>query len=110
MRSNLSVVSCCVIAGAIVSADTLTRKLADAFEKKIVLVQRQSETPSKTARSTSFTQDELNAYLKYKATSLLPTGLTEPVLVSGRSVSQFGQSLIIGRTSRRLTLACHPKC
>ena len=82
MRSNLSVVACCVIAGAMVSAaDTVNRKLADAFEKKIVLVQRQSETPSKTARSTSFTQDELNSYLKYKATSLLPTGLTEPVLV-----------------------------
>ena len=82
MRSNLSLVACCVAAGAMLSAaETLTRKLADAFEKKIVLVQRQSETPSKTSRSTTFSQDELNAYLKFKATGLLPTGLTEPSMI-----------------------------
>jgi hypothetical protein len=93
MRSNLSLVACCVIAGATLSAETLSRKLGDAFEKKIVLVQRQSETPSKTARSTSFSQDELNSYLKFKATGLLPTGLTEPAMtlfaddrVTGRAV------------------------
>lgn len=75
----MSLVACCVIVGAMLSAaETLSRKLGDAFQKKIVLVQRQSETPSKTARSTSFSQDELNSYLKFKATGLLPTGLTEP--------------------------------
>lgn len=94
MRSNMSLVACCVIAGAMLSAaETLTRKLGDAFEKKIVLVQRQSETASKTPRSTSFSQDELNSYLKFKATGLLPTGLTEPAMtlfdndrVTGRAV------------------------
>ena len=78
MRSTISFVACCVIAGAVLSAETLSRKLGEAFEKKIVLVQRQSETPSRIARSTSFSQDELNSYLKFKATGLLPTGLTEP--------------------------------
>ena len=81
MRSNMSLVACCVAAGAIVSAaETLTRKLGDAFEKKIILVQRQSETPSKTTLSTPFAQDELNSYLKFNATGLLPTGLTEPFM------------------------------
>lgn len=93
MRSYVSLVACCVIVGAVLSAETVSRKLAEAFEKKIVLVQRQSETPSKTARSTSFSQDELNSYLKFKATGLLPTGLTEPAItlfdndrVTGRAV------------------------
>lgn len=93
MRPSVPLVACCVIAGAVLSAETLSRKLAEAFEKKIVLVQRQSETPSKTARSTSFSQDELNSYLKFKATGLLPTGLTEPAItlfdndrVTGRAV------------------------
>jgi hypothetical protein len=81
MRSNILLVVCCVAAGGMLSAaETLTRKLGDAFEKKIVLVQRQSETPSKTTRSTSFSEDELNSYLKFKATGLLPTGLTEPFM------------------------------
>jgi len=75
----MSLVACGVIAGTMLSAaEPLSRKLGDAFEKKIVLVQRQSETASKAARSTSFSQDELNSYLKFKAASLLPTGLTEP--------------------------------
>jgi hypothetical protein len=81
MHWNMSLVACCVAAGAMLSAaETLTRKLGDAFEQKIILVQRQSETPSKTQRSTSFTEAELNSYLKFKATPLLPTGLTQPFM------------------------------
>ena len=91
MRSNISLVACCVIAGATLSAaETLTRKLGDAFGKKIVLVQRQSETSSKTQRSTAFSQDELNSYLKFKATGLLPSGLTEP------SMRLFDNDRVIG--------------
>jgi hypothetical protein len=91
MRSTTSLVTCCVIAGALLSAaDALTLKLADAFEKKIVLVQKQSETSSKTARSTSFSQPELNSYLKFKATDLLPTGLTEP------SITLIGKGRVTG--------------
>lgn len=88
----MSLVACCVVAGAmLLAAETLTRKLGDAFEKKIVLVQRQSETPSKTARSTSFSEAELNSYLKFKAAGLLPTGLTEP------SMTLFDNDRAIGR-------------
>jgi len=85
-----------LIVAALVSvstADVLTPQLADAFEKKIVLVQKLAgETSSKT-RATSFTQPETNSYLKYKAGALLPTGLTQPELtiigggkVSGRAI------------------------
>jgi len=92
MRSNTSLIACCVIAAATLSAaETLSRKLGDAFEQKIILVQRQSETASKTTRSTSFSQDELNSYLKFKATGLLPSGLTEP------SMTLFDNDRVIGR-------------
>jgi hypothetical protein len=67
----------------------LSPQLADAFEKKIVLVQKQSEQKSSKARLTSFTQAETNSYLKYKAGSLLPVGLTQPELtmIGGGKVS-----------------------
>ncbi len=92
MRSTASLVACCVIAGAVLSAaDALTPTLAAVFEKKIVLVQKQSETSSKTARSTSTSQPELNSYLKFKATGLLPTGLTEP------SMTLIGKGRVTGR-------------
>ena len=58
----------------------LTPQLADAFEKKIVLVQTQAEKKSPKDRPTTFTQAETNSYLKFKAGSLLPTGLTQPEL------------------------------
>lgn len=69
--------------------DVLTPKLADAFEKKIVLVQRQADQKSAKDRPTSFTQAETNSYLKFKAGDLLPVGLTQPdiTMIGGGKVS-----------------------
>jgi len=81
MRSTSSVVAACVIAGALVSAaGAVTPQLADAFAKKIVIVQEHANGGARERRATSFTEAETNSYLKYQAGSLLPTGLTEPVL------------------------------
>jgi hypothetical protein len=73
--------------------DVLTPQLADAFEKKIVLVQNHANQQSSKPRATTFSQAETNSYLKYKAGDLLPTGLTQPELtiigagkVSGRAI------------------------
>ena len=81
-----------LLAGAM-SADVLTPQLADAFEKKIVLVQANAEQKSSKPRSTAFTQTETNSYLKFKAGDLLPVGLTQPELtiigggkVAGRAI------------------------
>ena len=68
-----------LIGGAVTAAANLTPQLADAFEKKVQLVQKNADEGPKPL-STSFTETETNSYLKYKAGSLLPTGLTEPVL------------------------------
>jgi hypothetical protein len=94
MRWTTSLLATLAIAGSLVTAaDVLTPQLADAFEKKIVLVQKQAEQKSPKPRSTGFTQAETNSYLKYKAGDLLPTGLTQPELtivgegrVTGRAV------------------------
>lgn len=75
------------------AADVLTVRLAEAFEKKIVLVQQQAEHKASKDRPTGFTQAETNSYLKFKAGDLLPVGLTQPEItmigngrVSGKAV------------------------
>ena len=74
--------------------DVLTPQLADAFEKKIVLVQTQAEQKSSKDRPTTFTQAETNSYLKFKAGDLLPTGLTQPVLTMVGSGKVAGQAVV----------------
>lgn len=71
----------------------LSPQLASTFEKKIILVQSQSEQKSSKDRATTFTQAETNSYLKFRAGDLLPTGLMQPELtmigagrVSGKAI------------------------
>jgi len=88
----ISLLAALVLAGS-TAADVLTPQLADAFEKKIVLVQKIADQDSGKPRATAFSQAETNSYLKYKAGDLLPTGLMQPELtiigegrVSGKAV------------------------
>lgn len=80
-----------VIAGSAVSAAALSKQLSDAFARKIVLVQKISEEKSAKDRTTTFTQDETNSYLKFGAGSLLPTGLTQP------EITMRGQGKVSGK-------------
>ena len=78
--------------GRLVStAEVLTPQLADAFAKKVVLVQGQAEQKSSKDRPTTFTQAETNSYLKYLAGDLLPVGLTQPEL------TMIGQGKVSGK-------------
>jgi len=78
--------------GLLVStAEVLTPQLADAFAKKVVLVQGQAEQKSSKDRPTTFTQAETNSYLKYLAGDLLPVGLTQPEL------TMIGQGKVSGK-------------
>jgi hypothetical protein len=94
MRWTTSLLASLAIAGSLATAaDVLTPQLADAFEKKIVLVQKMAGETSAKPRPTTFTQAETNSYLKYKAGDLLPVGLTQPELtmmgagkVSGKAI------------------------
>ena len=81
------------VPATLVAALPLTAQLADSFDTKIVAVQANAETTSKTPRPTPFSEDETNSYLKFRSGPLLPTGLTEPVItlhgegrVTGRAV------------------------
>ncbi|HEX8031574.1 MAG TPA: hypothetical protein VF491_24065 [Vicinamibacterales bacterium] len=81
MRGSTSLLSVFAVAGAVMSAaETLTPQLADAFAKKIVLVQKMADEKASHDRATAFTQDETNSYLKFQAGELLPVGLTQPEL------------------------------
>jgi hypothetical protein len=89
---GISLLAALAIAGS-TAADVLTPQLANAFEKKIVLVQKIADQDSGKPRATAFSQAETNSYLKYKAGDLLPTGLMQPELtiigegrVSGKAV------------------------
>jgi hypothetical protein len=75
----------------LLAADVLTPQLADAFSKKIVLVQKNAEQKAAKERVTTFTQSETNSYLKFQAGDLLPTGLTQPEL------TMIGQGKVSGK-------------
>jgi hypothetical protein len=75
----------------LLTADTLTPQLADAFAKKIVLVQKQAEKKAPKDRPTAFSQSETNSYLKFQAGDLLPTGLTQP------TITMIGQGKVAGK-------------
>lgn len=85
-----SLVTALILAGSVVIAAPLTKSLSDAFAKKIVLVQKIAEQKSAQDRTTTFTQDETNSYLKYGAGDLLPTGLTQP------QITMLGQGRVSG--------------
>ncbi|MEP6782789.1 MAG: hypothetical protein ABI983_03905 [Acidobacteriota bacterium] len=76
------------------AADVLTPKLADAFAKKIVLVQANAEKKAPKDLVTTFTQAETNSYLKFQAGDLLPTGLTQPELTMNGQGKVFGKAVV----------------
>jgi len=64
----------------------LTRKEADSMDRKLAaILERGSATAAKTARAlrTSFTEREVNAYFKFSAQPLMPTGVLDPRLTIG---------------------------
>lgn len=76
-----------VFALAILSAATvgvrgdasLTKRDADALLRKLVQINENAAGPrAKTARATTVTEPELNAYLRYHARGEIPPGVTEP--------------------------------
>lgn len=91
MHARSILVGCLVAGTTLVAAIPLTPQLADSFEKKIVAVQANADTTSKTPRPTQFSEDETNSYLKYKSGPLLPTGLTEP------EITLHGEGRVTGR-------------
>src|SRR5690349_16467599 len=91
MRGPASLLVTLTVTTAVLSAQALSPQLGAAFEKKIVLVQQQSEVKAAKDRPTAFTQAETNSYLKYKAGDLIPVGLTQP------EITMLGQGRVYGK-------------
>jgi hypothetical protein len=94
MRWMLTLAAACALTGALVTAaGARTPQLGNAFAKKVGQVQAHADRSGDDVkpRSTSFTEAETNAYLKFNAVGLLPTGLTEPV------VTLHGQNRVSGK-------------
>jgi hypothetical protein len=90
MASSLLLV--CGLAGAAASAaDVLTPQLGNAFARTVVAVQNHANAGVKKPLSTTFTQAETNSYLKFNATDLLPTGMTQP------EITLHGQNRVSGK-------------
>jgi hypothetical protein len=92
MRWSSLLVVACGFAGAVASAAAqLTPQAGNAFANKVIAVQKHADAGVKSPLATTFTQDETNSYLKYNATDLLPTGLTQP------EITLVGDSRVAGK-------------
>jgi hypothetical protein len=70
-----------------------SRADAESLKRKVTSITEFSARPTKQARRTTVTEDEVNAYLTYDALDQLPTGVVEPAVtvvgpgrVTGRAV------------------------
>jgi hypothetical protein len=76
-----------LLVAASVHARAVSREQAEAFARKVTMIQRQGAEPPTTPRRTSVSQDELNSWFTYRAQPLLPSGVTQPevaILGAGR--------------------------
>ena len=59
----------------------VSRQLADSFNRKVALIERQGAadiSTSRTPRRTTLSESELNSWFAYESAPSLPTGVTEP--------------------------------
>lgn len=87
MRLALMLYSAGVLAAA---AGQVTPQQADELHQKLLAIAKHSSNETPSARRTVVTQDEMNAYLKYKVAGALPAGVADP------SVTLVGNGRISG--------------
>jgi hypothetical protein len=75
---SLSALVLLVTALAAAQAANTSRPQADAFAKKIALINQHAETGARTGRRTSLSESELNSWFALRAQPLLPPGLAQP--------------------------------
>jgi hypothetical protein len=86
-----------VTALAPLQAASVSKQSADAFSKKIAMIERQAGVSTKATTGTQRTplsEDELNSWFTYKSQPLLPSGVTQPkvTIVGGGRVA--GQATV----------------
>lgn len=88
-HAALAVVLFAAAAGA--QGAAASRRDADQLRQKVAAITANAERPAKTARKTTITESELNAYLAYDAKEEIPAGVVEP------SVTILGTGRVSGR-------------
>lgn len=78
MRTRFVLALLTVAMATSVAAQSSLQAQADAAYAKLQSVMRAVKQAAAPARRTVFSQTEMNAYLRYRATTWLPTGITEP--------------------------------
>jgi hypothetical protein len=73
------------------TAVNVSQQQADAFQQKVARIVQQGESKSTSQRQTVVTEGEVNSYLRFRAGSQLPTGVTDP------SVGILGEGKLNGR-------------
>ena len=82
------------LAGAVVTGvapANVSQQQADAFQRKLTQIVQQAESKSDRERQTIVTEGEVNSYLRFRAGSQLPVGVTDP------SIGIQGQGRLNGR-------------
>jgi hypothetical protein len=74
----VSAVTVAVATLATLHAATTSRPQADAFAKKVAIINQHAESGSRAARRTTMTETELNSWFAFRAQPLLPTGVAAP--------------------------------
>src|SRR5215216_1012074 len=82
-----------VAALATTYAATTSRPQADAFAKKVAIINQHAGTSTKSARRTTLTEPELNSWFAYRAQPLLPTGVADP------KVTIIGNGKLLGNAT-----------
>lgn len=89
LRTASLLIGTVIAAGGLQAAiDELTPQKSAAFQEKVLAIMQNGEADKPKPRTTPFEDVELNSYLRFGVTELLPVGLTEPsakLLGQGRS-------------------------
>jgi hypothetical protein len=95
LRISLSASLALILGVAMLSAAAaLSPQQADAFARKVAIISQQGTLTTATGRTavprrTPLSEAELNSWFQYRATPLLPVGMTEPqiTIIGGGKVS-----------------------
>ena len=90
MKSAVLLISAALAA----QSATATRAQADQFQQKLQQIIDNGTTESKTARRTTVTQVEVNAYLKVRGPELLPLGVTDATVAAVGSGRLNGRAIV----------------
>ena len=89
-------VSILAVAAVVVTmhAATTSKPQADAFAKKIAVINQHAELGTKTPRRTPVTEGEVNSWFEFRATPLLPLGVTSPKLTAIGNGKLLGSAIV----------------